>query len=389
MSRARRCNVLFLCTGNSARSILAEAYLNSTGRVRFRAYSAGSHPAGKVNPYALDLLAKSRMDTSGLRSKSWDEFAQPGAPRMDFVFTVCDNAADEVCPIWPGRPITAHWGVKDPAAVAGSDEDKRQAFLHAFKQLSARINLLMNLPVEKGRPAGVEERAGRDRQGPRRSRSVSLSRRAFAEGLGPALLLAAVVGSGIMGERLSGGNDAITLLANSLATGFALIALIVAFAPRSGAHFNPVVTFALVLRHEFPRREIAAYVAAQVVGALIGVLAAHAMFDLQLLQYGEKARAGASQWWSEVVATFGLILVVLSCDQKRPWAAPFAVGGYIAAAYWFTASTSFANPAVTVARGFSATFTGIRPADVAPFILAQLFGAMLAIGADRALRPTQ
>jgi arsenate reductase len=142
-------NVLFLCTGNSARSILAEAYLNSAGAGRFKAYSAGSHPAGKPNPFALELLAKNRIDTAGLRSKSWDEFARPGAPALDFVFTVCDNAAGEVCPIWPGQPISAHWGVNDPAAVAGSDEDKRRAFLLAFKELSTRINLLLNLPVDK------------------------------------------------------------------------------------------------------------------------------------------------------------------------------------------------------------------------------------------------
>jgi len=142
-------NVLFLCTGNSARSILAEAYLNSAGAGRFRAYSAGSHPAGTPNPFALDLLAKNRIDTSDLRSKSWDEFAGPGAPVLDFVFTVCDNAAGEVCPIWPGQPISAHWGVNDPAAVMGSDEDKRRAFLLAFKELGTRINLLLNLPVEK------------------------------------------------------------------------------------------------------------------------------------------------------------------------------------------------------------------------------------------------
>ncbi len=142
-------NVLFLCTGNSARSILAEAYLNSAVKGRFKAYSAGSKPGGRVNPFALELLAKNRIDTAGLRSKSWDEFAAPGAPKMDFVFTVCDSAAAEPCPFWPGQPMTAHWGVADPAAVQGSDEDKRRAFLRAFKELSARINLLMNLPVEK------------------------------------------------------------------------------------------------------------------------------------------------------------------------------------------------------------------------------------------------
>lgn len=142
-------NVLFLCTGNSARSILAEAYLSSAGRGRFKAYTAGSHPTGKVNPFALELLAKNRIDASGYRSKSWDEFAKPGAPKLDFVFTVCDSAAGEVCPIWPGQPITARWGVQDPAAVTGTDEEKRKAFLKAFTELSTRINLLLALPLEK------------------------------------------------------------------------------------------------------------------------------------------------------------------------------------------------------------------------------------------------
>ena len=142
-------NVLFLCTGNSARSILAEAYLNAAGRGLFIAFSAGSHPAGAVNPYALELLNKSRIDILKLRSKSWDEFAAPGAPRLDFVFTVCDNAAGEVCPIWPGQPMTAHWGVNDPAAVQGADELKRRAFTRAFTELSTRINLFINLPIAK------------------------------------------------------------------------------------------------------------------------------------------------------------------------------------------------------------------------------------------------
>jgi len=142
-------NVLFLCTGNSARSILAEAYLNQAGKGRFVAHSAGSRPAGSVNPLALELLRKNRIPTEGMRSKSWDEFAKPGAPRLDFVFTVCDNAAGEVCPIWPGQPITAHWGVPDPAAVEGSDDVKRKAFLRAYAELSNRINLFLNLPLEK------------------------------------------------------------------------------------------------------------------------------------------------------------------------------------------------------------------------------------------------
>ena len=142
-------NVLFLCTGNSARSIIAEAYLNAARQGRFVALSAGSHPAGAVNPFALELLQKNRIDTAGLRSKNWDEFARPGAPALDFVFTVCDNAAGEVCPIWPGQPMTAHWGIQDPAAVQGSEGDKRKAFLRAFSELATRINLFMSLPLDK------------------------------------------------------------------------------------------------------------------------------------------------------------------------------------------------------------------------------------------------
>jgi glycerol uptake facilitator-like aquaporin len=217
---------------------------------------------------------------------------------------------------------------------------------------------------------------------------MNVWRRALAEALGSALLLAAVVGSGIMGERLSGGNVAIALLANALATGFALIALIVAFAERSGAHFNPAVTAALALRGKFPKFEVAPYIIAQTLGAILGVLAAHAMFDLPLLQAGAKMRTGFPQWWSEVVATFGLVFLVLSFTRKNEWAAPFAVGGYIAAAYWFTASTSFANPAVTLARGFTDTFAGIGLSNVAGFIASQLIGGVLGVAADRALRPS-
>jgi protein-tyrosine-phosphatase len=149
MTAARVFNVLFLCTGNSARSILAEAYLNRAGKGRFKAYSAGSKPGGRVNPIALALLEESGFETTGLRSKSWDEFAATGSSSMDFVFTVCDSAAAEPCPYWPGQPMTAHWGVPDPAAVDGSEEEKRRAFRSALAVLSTRINLLINLPVEK------------------------------------------------------------------------------------------------------------------------------------------------------------------------------------------------------------------------------------------------
>jgi protein-tyrosine-phosphatase len=146
---ARPFNVLFLCTGNSARSILAEAMMNAMGAPRFRAYSAGSHPTGRVNPFAIELLQKNRLPSDGLHSKSWDEFAAPGAPDPDFVFTVCDSAAGEACPLWPGQPITAHWGVEDPAAVEGSDEEKRKAFFHAFNRLQNRIQLFLGLPLTK------------------------------------------------------------------------------------------------------------------------------------------------------------------------------------------------------------------------------------------------
>ena len=142
-------SVLFLCTGNSARSILAEAYLNHCARGRYRAYSAGSHPAGRVSPFALELLQKSGLPTSGLRSKSWEEFARAGAPQIDFVFTVCDSAAAESCPAWPGHPLTVHWGVPDPAAITGSDDDKRRAFKDAFNALGRRIDLFLALPDER------------------------------------------------------------------------------------------------------------------------------------------------------------------------------------------------------------------------------------------------
>ncbi len=145
----RRFNVLFLCTGNSARSIMSEAMLNAMGAPRFKAYSAGSHPAGRVNPLAIELLQKNRLPVDGLRSKNWQEFAQPGAPELDFVFTVCDSAAGEVCPVWPGQPVSAHWGVADPAAVEGDDETRRKAFFRAYSRLQNRIQLFLNLPLAK------------------------------------------------------------------------------------------------------------------------------------------------------------------------------------------------------------------------------------------------
>ena len=151
-------NVLFLCTGNSARSIIGEVLMNAMGAPRFRAFSAGSHPTGRVNPFAIELLQKNDLPTEGLRSKSWDEFAQPGAPDLDFIFTVCDSAAGEACPLWPGHPVSAHWGVEDPAAVEGDDDAKRRAFFQAFNRLQHRIQLFLSVPIARLDRAALTQR---------------------------------------------------------------------------------------------------------------------------------------------------------------------------------------------------------------------------------------
>ena len=217
---------------------------------------------------------------------------------------------------------------------------------------------------------------------------MALSRRVIAEALGTAFLLAAVVGSGIMGDKLAGGNVAIALLANTLATGAALITLIFAFGPISGAHFNPAVTLADASQGGISWSDAIAYIAAQVVGAFVGVGAAHLMFGEALLQVSQHVRAGGGQLFSEFIATFGLLCVIWGCTRLRSEVAPLAVGLYITAAYWFTASTCFANPAVTVARGFTDTFAGIRPADAPGFVVAQLLGAFAATILFRWLVPT-
>ncbi len=207
----------------------------------------------------------------------------------------------------------------------------------------------------------------------------SLSRRLAAEFIGTAFLLAAVIGSGIMAAKLSGGNDALALLCNTLPTGAILAVLILIFAPVSGAHFNPAVSLALALRGELTARDAALYLAAQIAGALIGVWAAHLMFELPVWQISATVRTGPGQWLAEAIAAFGLLLTIFGCVSRAPNAVAYAVGLYITAAYWFTASTSFANPAVTIARGFSDTFAGIAPAGIAAFIAAQLAGAGAAV----------
>jgi glycerol uptake facilitator-like aquaporin len=201
-----------------------------------------------------------------------------------------------------------------------------------------------------------------------------LSTKLLAELIGSTLLLATVIGSGIMGAKLASGNVALALLGNTIATGAILVVLILILAPISGAHFNPAVTLAFALRDELPWRQVAPYLAAQVAGAVLGVWLAHAMFDLSILQTSTTVRTGPGQWLAEATATFGLLITIIGCVSAAAHAVPYAVGLYITAAYWFTASTSFANPAVTVARALSDTFAGIAPASVPGFIAAQLVG---------------
>ena len=207
----------------------------------------------------------------------------------------------------------------------------------------------------------------------------TLGQRLGAEALGSAFLLATVIGSGIMGERLSGGNVALALLGNTLPTGAMLVVLILIFGPVSGAHLNPAVSIAFALRRSLPWRDTTCYIAAQIIGALIGVWVAHLMFELPVWQVSLHVRSGAGQWLAEFIATFGLVLTIFGCVAKAPSAVPFAVGLYITSAYWFTASTSFANPAVTMARALSDTFAGIAPSGVAAFVAAQIIGMLAAV----------
>jgi glycerol uptake facilitator-like aquaporin len=207
----------------------------------------------------------------------------------------------------------------------------------------------------------------------------SLGRRMVSEWLGTAFLLATVVGSGIMAQKLAGGNGALALLGNTIPTGCILVVLILIFGPLSGAHFNPAVTLAFAWRGKLPWPDAGAYIAAQIAGAIAGVWAAHLMFELPVWQFSVTSRTGGSQWLAEAIATFGLLLTIFGCAARTPAAIPYAVGLYITAAYWFTASTSFANPAVTIARSLSDTFAGIVPSGVPAFIVAQLVGMGAAV----------
>jgi glycerol uptake facilitator-like aquaporin len=215
----------------------------------------------------------------------------------------------------------------------------------------------------------------------------SLAQRTVAEFLGTAFLLAAVVGSGIMAAKLAGGNGALALLCNTIPTGAILTVLILTLGPVSGAHFNPAVSLAAVLRGDMTASSTTLYIGAQLTGAILGVWVAHLMFELPVLQISLTTRAGPGQWLAEAIATFGLLLTILGCSARSPTAIPYAVGLYITSAYWFTASTSFANPAVTIARSLSDTFAGIAPAGVIAFIAAQLLGMLAAVALGRWLWP--
>ena len=258
-------NVLFLCTGNTARSIMAEGILRKDGAGRFRSFSAGSQPKGIVNPFALKVLGSFGYPTDGYRSKSWEEFAAPGAPVMDFVFTVCDSAAGEACPVWPGQPMTAHWGIEDPAAVEGSDVQKEAAFNHAFR-LPAEPHLgVRQSSCGQHRQDVSRLQAARNRQHGRslgRLDEVGLMetfdprRKLVAEALGTALLVATVVGSGAMAETLSK-DVGVQLLGNTLPTGAILVVIITILGPISGAHFNPAVSLVFAWSGVMPRAHLA------------------------------------------------------------------------------------------------------------------------------------
>ena len=366
-------NVLFLCTGNSARSILAELIMRKDAQGRFRSFSAGSQPKGQINPFALKVLEYLNYPTDGMRSKSWEEFAAPDAPVMDFVFTVCDNAAGESCPVWPGQPMTAHWGIEDPAAVEGMNIEKEAAFVAAFRYLKNRIGVFTNLPLRsidklslgtKLREIGRLEGATHPHPKARLMDTFDLSRRLAAEALGTGILVATVVGSGIMAETLTK-DVALALLCNTLPTGAILVVLITVLGPISGAHFNPAVTLVFTGKRELPPQEAVLYVVAQIAGGIAGTMAAHLMFALPVVDFSMKTRTGGAQWFAEFVAAFGLVATILAGIRFQRTAVPWLVGLYITAAYWFTASTSFANPAVAIARSLTNTFAGIRPSGPA------------------------
>ena len=350
-----------------------------------------------MHPVALELLKQMRLPTKDLRSKSWDEFAAPAAAAARFrVHGLRQRRRRSLSLLaWPADDRAL--GRSDPAAVEGSDTEKWVAFREAFRTLENRIKIFTSLPIASLDRVKLQTQL--DAIGKAPGTCIKRLTALAAEGIGSLLLAATVVGSGIMAERLSSGNVAVALLANTGATVAVLATLIALLGPVSGAHFNPAVSLVQAMGGKLAWSDTLGYVVVQLAGCCGGVWLAHGMFGLPWLQTATHVRAGWPQGLAEAVATFGLILVVLG--HRRAEDAPWMVAAWIGAAYWFTASTSFANPAITVARSLSDTFAGIRPIDVPGFIVAQLIGAGLGLctarllfhawadpGPDQAVAPT-
>ena len=370
-------NVLFLCTGNSARSILAESLLNQWGRGRFVGFSAGSHPKGAVHPIALELLKNMKVPTASLRSKSWDEFATPGAPEMDFVFTVCDDAAGEVCPIWPGQPMTAHWGIADPAAVVGPIKSSGTPSAPHSASWTAESRSSRACRSARSTESNCKSTCTRLARAPPLTKShKSILHPLIAEWLGALLLAAAVIGSGIMAERLADGNLAVALIANTFATVAALAALIAMLGPISGAHFNPVISLVEAARGILPGWHAAGYCAVQVLDAAWARCWRMSCLicrwskprptrepaDRNGVGRGRNGRPGARRTWLPIGA------------RGRMARARLDRGGVLV--YRLNVLRQPRDYAGTV---MSDTFAGIRPIDAPGFIGAQLVGGLVGL----------
>ena len=387
-------NVLFLCTGNSARSIIAEAILNKLGAGKFQAYQRRQPAQGRGAIRIRSSCSRPRLSTSrSFRSKSWSEFAKPGAPPLDFVFTVCDNAAGETCPVWPGQPMTAHWGVPDPAEAKGSEAEIALAFKDTYRMLQPAHRDLHRTAAHEPRSAQPAKAAHGNRpHGRRNGARLRAGRDAILAWPAPACRGArhgvAAGDRGRLGHHGASGWPAETsrwrCLCNSLRDrrdpGRADFDLRAGFGRAFQSRGQPGVRVArraaVANRRDLHCLPDRGRHARRLGGAPDVRPAGAAILAV---------RSGFGQWLAEAVATFGLLLTILGCVARAPAAVPYAVGLYITAAYWFTASTSFANPAVTMARSLSDSFAGIAPAGVPAFIVAQLVGMLAAVPIARLL----